>query len=530
MSGEHTDGGPNSRWTGIAAELASAGFDDAREVGCGSSGVVYRCYQNSLGRTVAIKVLASDLDPANRERFLREGFAMGKLSGHPNIVNILQVGVTASNRPYIVMPYHAADSLALRLRRSGPIPWPEALKIGVKLCGALEIAHRSGTLHRDIKPGNVLLTDYGEPQLSDFGIARIPGKYQTVTGVFSGTIAYTSPEVLSGRPPTVAADLYSLGATMYAVIAGTAPHENAGGDELIAHYLRITSEEVPDLRPGGIPDDVCATIEQAMSLDPAKRPASAADLGRAFQTAQRRNGLPADSMALPVANAGDSGGGHGTSHGPFSHSESPAPQSGTSQLSDMPFTAPIEPTGAMEPPVWGTTGTSGYGNMAAAPPSVAGMAAQEERTSVPSNVDPMPGPGIAGIPPWGSEPPKPLADHGRTRRRWILLGTLAAVAVLVVVIGIGVVVIRRDGGAGNVAVSGAPPTSTAQAQAGWRPIANAHFALTAAATTQVDGTIWIFGGLDAGGTVTDDTRVTTRPSTTGRAATTSPIRFRVRCR
>ena len=198
MSGEHKDGDPTPVWAGIAAELASAGFADAREVGRGSSGVVYRCYQTSLGRTVAIKVLASDLDGFQRERFLREGFAMGKLSGHPNIVNILQVGVTESNRPYIVMPYHAADSLALRLRRSGPIPWPEALRVGVKLCGALETAHKSATLHRDIKPGNVLLTEYGEPQLSDFGIARVAGGYQTVTGVFSGTMPTPHPRCCPG--------------------------------------------------------------------------------------------------------------------------------------------------------------------------------------------------------------------------------------------------------------------------------------------------------------------------------------------
>src|SRR6185295_11041802 len=150
----------------------AAGFIHAVEVGRGGAGVVFRCYQTSLARSVAVKVMASDLDEDNRERFLREGYAMGGLCGHPNIVNILQVGVTESKRPYIVMPYHAASSLAQRIRRVGPIAWPDALKIGVKLCGALETAHRAGTLHRDIKPANVLVNDYGEPQLSDFGIAR----------------------------------------------------------------------------------------------------------------------------------------------------------------------------------------------------------------------------------------------------------------------------------------------------------------------------------------------------------------------
>src|SRR5215470_3775831 len=139
---------------GIASELAAAGFDDAVEVGRGGGGVVYRCSQKSLGRSVAIKVLASDLDDDDRERFLREGYAMGGLSGHPNIENILQVGVTESNRPFIVMPFHAAGSLAERVRREGRIGWPEALRIGEKLCGANETANQTGTLHRDIKPAN----------------------------------------------------------------------------------------------------------------------------------------------------------------------------------------------------------------------------------------------------------------------------------------------------------------------------------------------------------------------------------------
>jgi serine/threonine protein kinase len=264
MARGRTDGTP-PRPGGIVAELAAAGFVDAVEIGRGGAGVVYRCYQTSLGRSVAVKVLGSDLDEANRERFLREGYAMGGLSGHPNIESILQVGVTESNRPYIVMPYHAAGSLAQRLRRIGRIAWPDALRIGVKLCGALETAHQAGTLHRDIKPANVLVNDYGEPQLSDFGIARIAGGYETTTGVFSGTIAYTAPEVLAGNPPTIAADVYSLGATIYALIAGTAAHDRKTGEDLIAHYLRIGSAPVPDMRAEGIPSDVCAAIEKAMS-------------------------------------------------------------------------------------------------------------------------------------------------------------------------------------------------------------------------------------------------------------------------
>ena len=165
---------------GVPAELRAAGFEDPEEIGRGGFGVVYRCSQPELDRTVAVKVLTSDLDPDNLERFVREQVAMGKLSGHPHIVTIFQVGTTATGRPYIVMQYHPHGSLEAKIHDSGPLGWADALHIGVKVAGALETAHRRGTLHRDVKPANILLTEYGEPQLTDFGIARIIGGFETV--------------------------------------------------------------------------------------------------------------------------------------------------------------------------------------------------------------------------------------------------------------------------------------------------------------------------------------------------------------
>jgi DNA-binding NarL/FixJ family response regulator len=284
----------------IAAELAAAGFDDAHEIGRGGFGAVYRCEQRSLERTVAIKVLTTDLDADNLERFLREQRAMGKLSGHPNIVNVFEVGATQSGRPYIVLPYYPRNSLNARIHRAGPLSWQETLHVGVKMAGALETAHRLGTLHRDVKPANILLTEYDEPQLADFGIARIVGGFETATGVVTGSPAFTAPEVLQGQAPTPASDIYSLGATLFCALTGHVAVERRSDEQVIAQFLRITSEAAPKLQGEHIPDDVQAAIEHAMAGIPDDRPTTAAELGDELRQAQRRNGLTVDEMAVPA--------------------------------------------------------------------------------------------------------------------------------------------------------------------------------------------------------------------------------------
>ncbi|KXF51357.1 protein kinase [Rhodococcus sp. SC4] len=281
----------------IAAELEAAGFEDAEEIGRGGFGIVYRCTQPNLNRMVAVKVLNADLDDVNMARFFREQRAMGRLSGHPNIVNILQVGATESGRLYIAMQYHPQDSLEARIRRLGPLPIDESLRLGVKMAGAVETAHRLGILHRDIKPANILLTDYGGPALSDFGIAHISGSFETGTGTVAGSPAFTAPEVLRGDPPSPASDVYSLGATLFSALTGHAAFERRSGEQVVAQFLRITTQPVPDLRDHGIDDDVSAAIERAMDAEPHGRP-SPADLGDELRRIQLRNGFPVDEMAL----------------------------------------------------------------------------------------------------------------------------------------------------------------------------------------------------------------------------------------
>ncbi|MEU1548324.1 protein kinase [Nocardia sp. NPDC005745] len=287
----------------VAVELSASEFEDAEEIGRGGFGVVYRCRQVALERTVAVKVLTTELDEDNQERFFREQKAMGRLTGHPNIVTVLQVGVTASGRPYLVMPYHPLDSLDAWIRRQGPLPLETGLWVGVKIAGALESAHRLGIVHRDVKPGNILLTDYGEPALTDFGIARIAGGFETATGVLTGSPAFTAPEVLGGDAPTPAADVYGLGATLFCALTGHAAFERRSGEQVVAQFWRITSQPVPDLRESGIPDDLSAVVESAMNRDPQARP-SAAEIGEAIRQVQRQHGYQVGEMALRTPDRG----------------------------------------------------------------------------------------------------------------------------------------------------------------------------------------------------------------------------------
>jgi len=261
----------------VVAELSAAGFADADEVGRGGFGIVFRCRQTALDRVVAVKVLTAQMDE-DRERFLREQRAMGRLTGHPNVVGVLEVGQTESGCPYLVMQYHQRGSLEARIRRLGRLPVEEVLQIGVKIAGALAAAHRREILHRDVKPANILLTDYGEPALADFGIAHFVGGFETATGTFTGSPAFAAPEILSGDAPSAASDVYELGATLFAAMTGHAAYERKSGEQVVAQFLRIATEPLPDLRDSGIPADVSAVVEKAMSRDAWERP-SAADLG-----------------------------------------------------------------------------------------------------------------------------------------------------------------------------------------------------------------------------------------------------------
>jgi serine/threonine protein kinase len=299
--------------TGIVAELESEGYHDAEPVGRGGFGVVYRCRQPSLDRVVAIKVLSSDQEDLDLEHFDREQRAMGRVSGHPNIVPVLHSGLTFTGRPYIVMPYHSRDTVGSWIKGHGPLPVNEALTIGVRVAGALETAHRAGVLHRDVKPPNVLLTNYGEPQLSDFGIARIAGGRETAPNILVGSPSYTAPELFEGRVASVAADVYGLAATIFTLLNGEPPFAFRSGENPVVFVRRVLAGPIPDLRKKDVPDPVCVALELGLSTDPARRPSSAAAFGEILRAAAAQIGLtiadvPLEMPAPPTDADGSSAG------------------------------------------------------------------------------------------------------------------------------------------------------------------------------------------------------------------------------
>jgi len=262
-------------------------------LGAGGFATVYRCWQVAVGREVAVKVdnrvLFTERD---RRRFLREVTAAGRLSGHPHVIDVYDAGTLGDGRPYLVMELCPAGSLSDALRRNGPMPAGQVRDIGVRLADALAAAHASGVLHRDIKPANILVNRFGMVGLADFGLASIISAHGDQTASREAlTPAYSSPETFRGEEPTVLADVYSLAATLYALLSGFPPHftpgEKAPG---FATIMRLHGEPVQDVP--GAPPELMGLLRAAMSPDQAGRPQSAAAL---------RDALANPGASIPVA-------------------------------------------------------------------------------------------------------------------------------------------------------------------------------------------------------------------------------------
>lgn len=268
---------------GRPVDLGIPGLGPAVRIGYGGFAEVYRARQINLNRDVAVKVLrASGVDERARMRFTRECHAVGAVSGHPNIVGVHEGGFTDDGRAYLVMELCPGGSLADRLAASGPLGAAAVIDIGAKIAKALAVAHAAGVVHRDVKPGNILVTAWGEPALADFGIARVEGGQQTATGQVTASLAHAAPEVLEGGVPTPSSDLYSLGSTLFELFTGYPPHYRAADASVLALMRRVLTEPIPDPVVVGMPPSLASAVLRATARHPEERFATGDEMSAAL--------------------------------------------------------------------------------------------------------------------------------------------------------------------------------------------------------------------------------------------------------
>lgn len=273
------------------------GYELLDLLGQGGFGTVHRAWQSAVRREVALKidsrVLTTDRD---RRRFMREVTAAGQLSGHPHVAGLYDAGVLPDGRPYMVLELCPGGSLSDRLAETGPFPVAEVRDIGVRIADALAAAHAAGVLHRDVKPANILVNRYGGVALADFGLAAMPMPgFESSATREALTPAYAPPEAFRQENPTPAGDVYSLAASLYALLSGRPPYYPPDGRPSIVALMAARSGPPPELP--GVPPALSELLRQAMACDPADRIPGAA----AFRDALARLDLGAASAPAPAS-------------------------------------------------------------------------------------------------------------------------------------------------------------------------------------------------------------------------------------
>ncbi len=248
-----------------------------KKLSSGGMGALYVASHADSGRKAALKVIRPRAAPMEglSQRFRHEVEALASIT-HPNIVALLDSGVDEGDL-FLVMELLEGRSLRRELKRSGPMPWRRALRIGADVARALSAVHKRGLIHRDLKPDNVfLMSSEGHSdfvKLLDFGVARVPEKHVTRTGIVVGTAGYIAPEQLRDQPPTPASDVYALGVMLYEMVAGEAPFKAASFEAMVVKQMG--GSVAPPSAHADVPGDVDAIILKLMARVPEERPPDA---------------------------------------------------------------------------------------------------------------------------------------------------------------------------------------------------------------------------------------------------------------
>jgi hypothetical protein len=263
----------------IGAKLGPCRVEE--RLAAGGMGVVYRARHTLLDQDVAVKILAPSLaaDQEYVTRFFREAGAAGQID-HPNVIRVIDVG-KYEDRYYLVMEYVAGDTLDRIIEVERRLPLDRATKFIREITSGLAAAHRAGIIHRDIKPGNIIVSPDGKPHLTDFGLARHAEtkKGLTVEGTFLGTPEYASPEQVEGKKLDHRTDLYSLGITYYQLLSGTLPFLGESPMEIAIKRTKEDARPLENALPGADPRS-CAIVKKLLNPEAGQRYQSATDLIR----------------------------------------------------------------------------------------------------------------------------------------------------------------------------------------------------------------------------------------------------------
>ncbi|MFJ6658704.1 protein kinase [Streptomyces sp. NPDC091377] len=457
------DGG-QGRYTGQA--LAGGRYQLRDLLGQGGMASVHLAYDAVLDRQVAVKTLHTDLgrEQAFRERFRREAQAVAKLT-HTNIVSVFDTGeddLDGMTTPYIVMEYVEGRPLGSVLeediQRLGAMPVDKALKVTADVLAALEISHEMGLVHRDIKPGNVMVTKRGVVKVMDFGIARAMQSgvtSMTQTGMVVGTPQYLSPEQALGRGVDARSDLYSVGIMLFQLVTGRLPFE--ADSPLAIAYAHVQEEPVGASSINrALPPAVDALITRALRKNPNERfPTAESMRDECLRVAASVQATP---PSIVPGTAGQSGAGVGSAVFPPVDQAAPAPQ-GNVQTPYQPL-PPHHPYGTPAPsPAYGYPQQDAYPQQGGyATPAVAGYPQQPGGPSTPPY----------HLAPQSTPPAGGGGGGGGKGNRPVIIG-----ATLVALLAVGGLVLgfalRGGGDSGDDAGGDSSPSASAEQKPGYRP-------------------------------------------------------------